>query len=87
MAFDTFKKKGKMSRMSKDMGADRNKDYRGSHPGAKFDCPGAPDPMDRKIANRYRKASLGEQQYAATPKPEFDDSDMNRFYDPFRYGY
>ena len=86
MATETFRKKGKMSRMSKDKGDD-SKDYRGSHPGAKFDCPGAPDAMDRKVGNRYRKATLGEQQYPASPKPDFDDADANRFYDPFRFGY
>lgn len=78
MGTETFGKRGKFSKHEKMKGDGMAK--RLSHPGAKKDCAGAPDPMERKYDRRYRKTELDSQQYPAEPKPAFDDvSAMPRF--------
>lgn len=69
MGAETFAKKGKFSKHEKMKGD--GKSMRLSSPGAKKDCDGAPDPMERKYARRYRKTALGMQQYDA--EGSFDD--------------
>lgn len=78
MGTETFPKAGKKSKHPKATGD--LKQMRLSHPGAKKECAGAPDPLERKYERRYRKTANGDQQYVAEPKPAFADvSAMPRF--------
>lgn len=71
MATTTFKKGGKFSKHEKMKGD--GKSMRLSRPGAKKECEGAPDPMERQYARRYRKTALGDQQYSGEPEGGFAD--------------
>lgn len=71
MGTETFRKSGKTSKHEKMKGD--GKSQRLSGLGAKKECEGAPDPMERKYARRYRKTELGMQQYSGEPNPGFDD--------------
>lgn len=59
--FEKFSKRGKVSKRAKSQRGMKNERKDSMYEGCEF--PGAPDPLERKYMRRYRKASLGMQQY------------------------